>query len=352
MPKFWIMRYRFILIFVFIASLGRSQDINFSQAYVSGIYLNPALTGLFNGFVRVSTQYREQGRGALDNIFKTYVISSDIKYHFKSFNKFSKDVLGVGIYFINDRLDLYDFNTNIISLSLSYHKALGFRTKQYIGIGFQGGILQKNINREHLTFEDMFDKVSSYSFPTAEPVFSNNFAVGDFSLGLYYTISPTSKLKIGTGLAYQHFSTPNLSFYRKAQNLENKSNLFPKITYHASIDIKSGSFTTIQPRLRFVSQGPFYDFELGSNVKLSSFNWDQIALHLGLGTHLVKDLESVFVGPVVPFFGVQYKNFMMGLSYDIVMSHVVYSRKNLHTFELSISYLGDQTNEGLVCPEF
>ncbi len=309
--KFWIMRYKLIFIFVFIVSIGKTQDINFSQAYVSGTYLNPALTGLFSGFVRVSTQYREQGRGNLDNIFKTYVISSDIKYHFKTFNKFSQDVLGVGIYFINDRLDLYDFNTNIISLSLSYHKALGFRTKQYIGIGFQGGIMQRNINREHLTFEDMYDKVASYSFPTAEPVFANNFAVGDFSLGMYYTISPTSRLKIGTGLAYQHFSTPNLSFYRNSQNIESQNNLYPKITYHASLDIKSGSFTTIQPRLRYVKQGPYFDLEAGSNLKLSSFNWDQVAMHFGLGLHVIKDLDSVFVGPVVPFFGLQYKDFMM-----------------------------------------
>lgn len=346
------MRNIYIIIILFFSGLGYSQDISFSQAYVSGTYLNPALTGLFNGFVRVSTQYREQGRGGLNNIFKTYAISSDIKYNFRAFNKFSQDVLGIGIYFINDRVDLYDFNTNLISLSISYHKALGFRTKQFIGVGFQGGILQKNINREHLTFEDMFDKVGSYSFPTAEPGFSNNFAVGDFSLGLYYTISPKNSMKIGTGIAYQHFASPNISFYRKSENIENKNDLYPKITYHASMDLKTKSFTTWQPRIRFVKQGPYMDFEAGSNLKMTSFNWDVVALHFGLSGHVIKDLESVNVGSIVPFFGLQYKNFMMGFSYDVVMTHVINSRRNLHTFEFSLSYLGEQTNEGLVCPEF
>ena len=346
------MRNFFIFIFILISGITYSQDISFSQAYVSGTYLNPALTGLFNGFVRVSTQYREQGRGGLNNVFKTYAISSDIKYNFRAFNKFSQDVLGIGIYFINDRVALYDFNTNLISLSISYHKALGFRTKQYIGIGFQGGILQKNINREHLTFEDMYDKVGAYSFPTAEPGFSNNFAVGDFSLGVYYTISPTHKIKIGTGLAYQHFANPNISFYRKSKSIENNNKLYHKITYHASIDIKTGTFTTWQPRLRFVTQGPYRDLELGTNLKLSSFNWDVVALHFGLSGHLIKDLESYNAGAVVPFFGLQYKNFMMGFSYDVGMTHIINSRRNLHTFEFSLSYLGDQTNETLVCPEF
>ena len=346
------MRNIYIVVILFFSGFVYSQDISFSQAYVSGTYLNPALTGLFNGFVRVSTQYREQGRGGLDNIFKTYVISSDIKYNFRTINKFSEDVLGVGIYFINDRVDLYDFNTNMISLSVSYHKAIGFRTEQYIGIGFQGGVLQKNINREHLTFEDMFDKVGSYSFPTAEPGFSNNFAVGDFSLGIYYTISPTDKIKIGTGIAYQHFASPNISFYRKAENIESKNDLFPKMTYHAAMDIKILSFTSLQPRIRYVKQGPYMDFEAGTNVKMSSFNWDLIAIHFGLSGHVIKDLESVTVGSVVPFFGFQYKNFLMGFSYDMVMTHVINSRRNLHTFEFSLSYLGDQTNDALVCPKF
>ncbi len=348
------MGYRIKYLVVFLLYFGSltGQDINFSQPYVSGAYLNPALTGLFNGFVRVSSQYREQGRGALDTKFKTYVVSADIKYKFNTFNKFSKDILAVGLYFINDRVDIYDFNTNVINLSLTFHKALGFRTNQFIGVGFQGGVIQKNINREHLTFGDMFNKIDAYTFPTREPVLANNFAVGDFSLGVYYTVTPNNNTVFGTGIAYQHFSTPNISFYRNQDNITNSNGLYPKITIHTSLDYKSASFVTVQPRIRFVIQGPFMDLDLGSNVKVSSFNWDLIALHFGLSVHTIKDLDSFGVGAIVPFFGVQYKNFMIGTSYDFVLTHFVNSRKNLAAFELSVSYLGEQTNEGLVCPEF
>ncbi len=341
----------FVVILLFSGGLS-AQDINFSQAYVSGSYLNPALTGLFNGFVRVSSQYREQGRGALDTKFKTYAVSADIKYKFNTINKFSKDILAVGLFFVNDRVDVYDFNTNIINLSLAYHKALGFRTNQFIGLGFQGGVVQKNINREHLTFEDMFNKIDAYTFPTREPVLANNFAVGDFSLGLYYTVTPNHLTVFGAGIAYQHFASPNISFYRNQKNITNSNKLYSKLTFHTSLDYKSASFITIQPRIRFVKQGPFMDLDIGSNIKVSSFNWDMVALHFGLSIHTIKDLDSYGVGPIVPFFGVQYKNFMIGTSYDIVITHIVNTRKNLGAFELSISYLGEQTNEGLVCPEF
>ena len=345
-------RIKYVLVLLMFYGTVLAQDVNFSQAYVSSSYLNPALTGLFNGFVRVSTQYREQGRGSLSDKFKTYAVSADIRYKFSTSNNFSKDIFAVGLYFINDRVEVYDFDANAIALSLAYHKAIGFRTKQFIGIGFQGGIIQKNINREHLIFGDMFNNVDAYSFPTFEPVLSNNFAVGDFSLGIYYTISPNKRSYFGTGIAYQHFATPNLSFYRNSEEFTSENLLFSKITYHISMDYKSSSFVTVQPRFRFVKQGPFIDAELGSNFKMNSFNWDYISVHFGLSVHLIKDLDSYAIGPLVPFFGMQYNNFMMGISYDLVISHVVNSRKNLHTFELSFSYLGEQTNEGLICPKF
>jgi len=341
-----------VVVFVFYLFAAQGQDIIFSQAYVSGSYLNPALTGLFNGFVRVSTQYREQGRGALDHTLKTYVVSADIKYHFKMFNKFSEDVLGVGLYYLNDRVEVYDFNTNIIQLSLSYHKALGFRSNQYLGIGFQGGVVQKNINREYLTFEDQFNQVDDYSYSTAEPLIANNFAFGDFSLGIYYTVSPTVSTKVEGGLAIQHFAGSNVSFYRNSKEIENESILKTKYTVHGSFTYKTKKFITYQPRFRFIKQGVFMDLELGSNVKISSFNWDLIALHFGLGAHLINDLDSYTLGTVVPFFGLQYKNFMLGFSYDVSLTHLIYTHSNFNTFEFSARYLGEQTNEGLVCPEF
>ena len=346
------MRFGFIFLLLFAFPGLKGQDVNFSQAYVAGSYLNPALSGMFNGFVRVSTLYREQGRGGFDTPFKTYAISSDIRYKFNLFNKFSADILGIGLYFVNDRMEVYDFNTNSIALSFAFHKSLGFRTKQYLGIGFQGGIVQKNINFENLTFEDMFNKVDAYSFSTKEPVPSNNFAVGDFSLGLYYTITPSKNLSVAGGLAYQHFAQANISFYRREENFENTSKLFPKITFHAMMDMKVSSFGRLQPRIKILDQGPFGDYMIGANYKISNFDKEYLSFHLGLNLHGIKDLESFSVGPVVPIVGMQIRNFMIGFSYDVIMTHLVKSRKNLNTFEFTISYLGEMEDDGLICPQF
>jgi type IX secretion system PorP/SprF family membrane protein len=346
------MRFIFLFIFFFGYVSLNGQDVNFSQAYISGPYLNPALSGVFNGFVRFSSLYREQGRGGIDSPFKTYAITSDIRYKLKLFSQTEHDILGVGLYFMNDRVEIYDFNTNAIALSVAFHKSLDARRPHYLGIGFQGGVIQKNINLDNLTFEDMFNKVDAYSFPTMEPVPSNNFAVGDFSLGLYYTVATNRDMTISAGFAFQHFAQPNISFYRTETIIPNTIRLYPKYTFHAMLDTKLSPFTRLQPRAKIMSQGDFTDLMLGANYRISSFERDYMALHLGLSVHAVSDLESYYIGPVVPFVGFQIRNFKLGFSYDIVMTHLVNSRRNLNTFEFTVSYLGEVEDEGMVCPQF
>ncbi len=54
-----------------------AQDIHFSQYSASPLTLNPALTGNFNGFYRVSGIYRNQWP-KLTSKFVTYSVSADI----------------------------------------------------------------------------------------------------------------------------------------------------------------------------------------------------------------------------------------------------------------------------------
>src|SRR3984885_949429 len=55
---------------------ARAQDPGFSQFFASPLTLNPALTGKFNGAVRVSGNYRNQWP-TIDNAFITSTVSVD-----------------------------------------------------------------------------------------------------------------------------------------------------------------------------------------------------------------------------------------------------------------------------------
>lgn len=328
-----------------------SQDISFSQKYVSSPYLNPALTGIFNGSVRVGAQYRNQWSSPLDVSFQTYAASGDLKYNLDLFDKTSKDILGVGIQFINDRIEGIDFNTSLIGLSTAFHKSLNNRFDHFLGVGFQLGIIQKNVNYEQLNFSDQYNNVDGYSFPTSEPLPTNNFAVEDFSVGILYLISPNKRFSLRSGIAYHHLTTPNISFFRYDEDYP-QNDIISKLTFHTSANFKTGPYTNIVPRLIINAQGPYFDTELGANIKFTTFTRDFLTFHLGLGTHIVKDLETIGVSTIVPFAGFQLNNILIGVSYDIGLNTIVRNNRNFSTLEFSVSYLGEYDNQPLFCPKF
>lgn len=342
------------IVFVFmwvICPTGFSQDVSFSQRFVTAPYLNPALTGIFNGSVRVNAQYRNQWSNQLEFGFESFAASGDINYGLNLFRNTNKDLLGLGIYFVNDRVDGVDFNTNFIALSGAFHKSLNPKNSHYLGIGFQFGVVQKNINYEQTTFGDQFNFVDSYSFPTNEPIPANNFAVEDLSVGLVHLINPSRNVELQTGIAFYHLTGPNLSFFRFSEVYETNS-IIPKFVFHSAASIKTGAFTHVIPRIIVTAQNPFVDVELGANMKLTTFNTENYVFHGGLGTHVVRDLESVAVASLVPFVGVQIKNLLFGMSYDIGINQIYHHTRNFSTFEFSLSYLGENENEALFCPRF
>lgn len=340
-----------ILIISLVSTGVMAQDISFSQKYVSSTYLNPALTGIFNGSVRLGVQYRDQWNSPLDASFQSYAASGDLKYNIKAFDETSRDILGVGIQFINDRIEGIDFNTTLIGLNTAFHKSLNNRYDHFLGAGFQVGIIQKNINYEQLQFADQYNNIDAYSFPTAEPLPTNNFAIEDFSFGLLYLISPNSRFSYRAGMAYQHISGPNVSFFRLNDDYST-NDIIRKFTFHNSANFTMGPYLDLIPRLIVQAQGPFVSAEIGANTKFTTFSKDNITFHLGLGAQVARDLESVDITTLIPFVGFQLNNFLIGLSYDIGLNTLIRNNRNFSTFEFSMSYLGEYDNQPLFCPKF
>src|SRR5580693_5493092 len=59
-----------------LATTARAQDPGFSQFFASPLSLNPALTGKFNGVIRVAGNYRNQWP-SINNAFITSTVSVD-----------------------------------------------------------------------------------------------------------------------------------------------------------------------------------------------------------------------------------------------------------------------------------
>ena len=117
-----------------------AQDPNFSQFFVSPLTLNPALTGKFNGNVRVAGNYRDQWPD-ISKAFVTSTISVDLPILRGKISDL--DTWGVGLMAMTDKTANGVLSGNFISLTTAYHKGLdeeGLAADRY---GFPGNLFKQ-----------------------------------------------------------------------------------------------------------------------------------------------------------------------------------------------------------------
>ena len=347
------------LAFIFLMVLSLSsfaQDAHFSQFYASPLTLNPAIAGTYTGTFRISTLYRDQWRSALDNPLRTFAISGDVKFDLNYGGKNLPDVVALGITFFGDRVTTFDFNTNQIMLTGAYHKALDKRTKQYLGIGIQGGVFQKTINYEDLTFQDQFNAIDGFTLGTGENLPPNNKAYADISLGVYYSITPNKNFSYHAGLGYFHLNQPNLSFYNTPDiidpNIFKTDTLHAKWSIHTGASIKTSDRMSIQPRVNALVQGPQTELNLGATFRYKLSKTAGQYLLFGPYFRGVKNYNNFGMESIIGMVGIEMNNFIFGFSYDQNVSNLVKDRRSLSSLEISLIYIGEHHNEDNFCPQW
>jgi type IX secretion system PorP/SprF family membrane protein len=350
---------RLISIFYLLAlTIGNaiSQDAHFSQFYASPLTLNPALAGAYDGTFRISTVYRDQWYSALDNSLRTFVAGGDAKFELNYDRSKNPDILGVGITFFSDRVGTFDFNTNQIMISTAFHKALNKRTKQYIGIGIQGGIFQKSLNYEDILFQDQFNSINGFNLGTSEVFPTNNRGYFDLSTGIYYSVTPRKGLSFNAGLGIFHLTQPNLSFYNEATiidpNISQVDTLYRRFSVHTSLSIATSVRTTFLPRINALFQGKHSELNLGANIKYKADPQSAQYIHFGLHGRGVYNYDGFGLEAIIGMIGYERNNFILGISYDQALSKLINDRRSLSSLELSLIYIGDYHNEDSFCPQF
>src|SRR5580658_2092176 len=146
---------------------ANAQDPGFSQFFASPLTLNPALTGKFNGDVRVAGNYRNQWP-TINNAYITSTVSADlplIRNHLPEYNTW-----GIGIMGMTDQTAGGALNSNYLSLSTAYHINVDQDGYHQIGLGFQGTYATKMLDGTKLHFEDQLDQQGGWSLPSSESV--------------------------------------------------------------------------------------------------------------------------------------------------------------------------------------
>ena len=351
------MKYTITCIFALLCSAFalQAQDQHFTQFYASPLTLNPALSGSFEGTYRFSLIYRDQWKGILDNPFVTYSAAADFRFNMKKRGKQYKDAVGGGVLFYNDQVSVTGFSNNQIIVSGAFHKSLSKQNDQFLSLGLQAGISQRNINYAGVDFQDQFNGSNGYSNPTGEVLPENNFAYGDYSVGLNYTYSPARSIGFFAGVAMHHIMEPSISFFYDEEDPDrvDDNKLFRKYTAHLNVMIPIGESVQISPRALYYTQGPHMAANAGANLRFLINQSNGMAFHLGSWVRGTQDeTNSPFMDAVVLMTGIEINNFLVGLSYDANLKALNTGGRNQGAFELSIAYLGEYEDDTVLCPKF
>ncbi len=310
-----------LLILTFTTYSGVAQDHHFSQFESELQYLNPALTGMSwdKDFVwRANIMHRSQWIGLTSKAFTNQLFSYDMPY----------SGFGLGGYITNNRAGDGNMNTMNFMLGGAYEITIDPSNVHNLFGGFQIGILHRNINVTNLIFDSQY----SYATGTYDPNISSGEVLEDRSLlrfdanlGFFYTYNKSSlKYRPYGGLSLFHITMPNESFTAK------KSRMPIRWVLTGGCDYKINDNLLLMPDFLFMQQSKASEFVIGSLLRYILKNTDYKIIS-GLA-YRIKDALIVHAG-------LEYKQWLCKISYDINISYLSpYTHLN-GAFELSAIYL-------------
>jgi Bacteroidetes-specific putative membrane protein len=316
-----------------------AQDPHFSQFFSSPLTLNPALTGKFDGTLRVAGNYRNQWP-TFNNVYTTSTLSLD----FSILNKIipENDTWGVGFMALTDKAGGDILKTTFVGISTAYHKALNEDGFSQIGLGFQAMYGQKRLDYTKLYYEDMLTPFG-FTGVTQETYNNKDLDVNyfDVNAGLIYTVSTSDKNNFYLGASMYHINRPKESF--KGGNW----NISARTTISAGGYFPVSESLTLHTSGIFQTQGKATETTFGGALSSSLNNDENNPTNVYAGLWMrVKDA-------IIPYLGLEFGGMRIGATYDINVSSLKGGSQSRGGMEISLIYIKKPVDgKNVPCPKF
>ncbi len=333
----------------------QAQDIHFSQFYLSPLNLNPAMTGVMNGNVRLVANYRNQWASVLkSNAFSTYSVSYDQKIPVGRY-----DYFGIGGAFWGDQAGESRFTTTTGKLSFSYSKRMGgYRKKShYLVVGAQGGVAQRSIDFLNLRWPNQHDGEGGFdpSRSSGENTLNDNFLFADAEAGLLWFTVLDENNNFYIGGAFHHLNRANQSFFEGEENL-----LYSRLTAHVGGEFMVSRNFGLVPGAIVMQQGPSFQLNTGTSFKflLGNSRTDYQAFQIGGWVRLANRYQDetssgILADAAILSTRFDYNGFSLGFSYDINISPLSAASNGNGGFEFALVYvISGKENRNVYCPRF
>ena len=313
-----------LFLFVFSLSIAQAQDIHYSQFNATTQNLNPAQTGLFDGDWRFVGNYRSQW-SVIPVPYRTFSIAADTRLK----TKLENGVPAVGVQINSDKSGDSKFSTTQIIVSGAYIKKLNKDSTHFVSLGIQPGVTTKSFDLAALTFDNQYDgDAYNPALASGENFSKTRITYLDLGAGLGYLWRKNHRTLVNVGVSAFHLNRPKQSFFNN-----DDIRLDMKTCVSGIAEFPVAAKLDILPSVMYQRQGKFQETVVGvfGKYHLKPINGMTTAVSLG-GFYRMKDAFILVAN-------MDYKNFNVGVSYDVNISKLIEATNRRGGFEISVIYI-------------
>lgn len=318
------LRFRYIatLLMLMAGFYAPAQDHIYSQFFNAPIYLNPSLTGQFEGDFRVNVIYRNQWSG----------LSGDLSYITASADlNISKFAGGVGLMFTRSSEGTAYLVKNNAAATYSYSVGSDDFVASF---GIQAGFTNRQIDWSKLVFGDQIDMRLGYipgSVSAAQPPDIDSKIFFDAAAGTNIVFR-----NLMAGVAVHHINKPDESFSGTVAKLPMRitANASYRIPLSQNFYYSQDEGSYLIPSVIYYKQASSSSLSAGAQFKFRGLNaglWYRSAGQGGPDAIVVSLIFDLFKG------NRNGEKLRLGISHDATTSKINYTNTS-GTTEGSIGY--------------
>ena len=339
---------------------SHAQDPAFSQFFSSPLNINPALTANINEKWRLISNYRNQWSGP-GNPYSTGTVSFDSKLFQDVAGNFVDENtrVGVGAMMMYDesmggalksnyaslnataniklvKKEGYEQNGHRIRHSGKANNDEGAEQRLGVGLGFIYGNKRLDLNK--LDFGEQFNgSVFDTNLPTGETALSQMKPYISATAGLLYSYNK-NYTHIDLGVAAFHINKPLQTFIK-----DDNQFLARRYVVHGNVETMLSDKIFLNTNGVYQNQSGASYFSIGGALGYYIPGYDDSNdMILNAGLWYWSD------NAVIPYFGISYGKFQVGLTYDITISKLSAAAKRPSTFELCLVLRGNGKSSGVI----
>ena len=303
------------------------QDIHYSQFYNSPLNINPALTGVFNGDVRVVGSMRDQWR-QIPVPYTTFSANYDQKYYTENRDK---GFFGFGAIFNYDRSG--DPRYNLMNLNLTGSYSYIINKRNILTGGALLGFASEGFDGSALTWDNHWNGTAiDATLGSGEDFDRQRVYYLESGLGINYRYQKSSRTYLNLGVGAWHLVPPNVTFL---SNRSGRLNLPVRFAINFETLFKTTEKVDIQLHAIHARQQRYQETLAGGLLRYH--------INQNPGKKYKIDLGASyrFAGDIIPTIALHYNQWYVGASYDFNLTpfHTRHDINRLGGPEVHVRYI-------------